>query len=241
MTDVFSEWRRAGSTCMGGLVWQLQDLLPGAGWGIVDARGRPKSAWHALRQVWQPLQVLITDEGLNGLHVHVVNESATPRTVQLTFRCLRDGEIATVQATQTLTLAPRETRRLVAAELDRSLFRFHLRLSLRPARARRRPGHPARPGGQQRVAQPGGVPAGPPRRRVRAPGLSATVEQVDGVWWLTVSARRFARWVHIEDHAFRPELDWFHLGPGEARRIRLMNEEGEEVGETPFLQARSPP
>lgn len=52
------------------------------------------------------------------------------------------------------------------------------------------------------------------------------MEQVDGAWWLTVSAQRFARWVHIEDHAFRPELDWFHLGPGESRRIRLMNEGG---------------
>jgi beta-mannosidase len=35
----------------------------------------------------------------------------------------------------------------------------------------------------------------------------------DGVWWLTVSAQRFARWVHIDDHAYLPETDWFHLGP----------------------------
>jgi beta-mannosidase len=82
MTEVFGEWRRAGSTCQGGLVWQLQDLLPGPGWGIVDARARPKSAWHALRQVWQPLQVILTDEGLNGLHVHLINETAAPRTVR---------------------------------------------------------------------------------------------------------------------------------------------------------------
>lgn len=226
MTDVFSEWRRAGSTCMGGLVWQLQDLLPGAGWGIVDARGRPKSAWHALRQVWQPLQVLITDEGLNGLHVHVVNESATPRTVQLTFRCLRDGEIATVQATQTLTLAPRETRRLVAAELIDHFFDFTYAYRFGP------PAHDVVLATLHDPAASNALlsqAAYLPDRRaaaLRAPGLSATVDQVDGVWWLTVSARRFARWVHIEDHALRPELDWFHLGPGEARRIRLMNEGG---------------
>jgi beta-mannosidase len=28
--------------------------------------------------------------------------------------------------------------------------------------------------------------------------------------------------VHIDDHAYLPETDWFHLGPGESRRIRLM-------------------
>ncbi len=31
MSDVFAEWRRVGSSCNGGLVWQFQDLLPGAG------------------------------------------------------------------------------------------------------------------------------------------------------------------------------------------------------------------
>ena len=34
MSDVFAEWRRAGSPCGGALVWQFQDLRPGAGWGI---------------------------------------------------------------------------------------------------------------------------------------------------------------------------------------------------------------
>ena len=36
----FAEWRRARSTCRGGLVWFLRDLWPGAGWGVVDAHGR---------------------------------------------------------------------------------------------------------------------------------------------------------------------------------------------------------
>jgi beta-mannosidase len=146
--------------------------------------------------------------------------------VQLTFRCLRDGEIATVHATQTLTLAPRETRRLVAAELIDHFFDFTYAYRFGP------PAHDVVLATLHDPADSNALlsqAAYLPDRRaaaLRAPGLSAQVEQVEGVWWLTVSAQRFARWVHIEDHAYRPEQDWFHLGPGESRRIRLMNEAG---------------
>lgn len=239
MTDVFGEWRRAGSTCQGGLVWQLQDLLPGPGWGIVDARGRPKSAWHALRQVWQPVQVILTDEGLNGLHIHAINETAAPRTVTLTLRCLRDGEAVAAQAVRTLTLAPRETRRLVAAELLDHFFDFTYAYRFGPPahdvvvatlhdaapEAATQAGKPAADGavGNPLLSQSVHLPD---RRAdaLRDPGLHAAVSREDGDWWLTVGARRFARWVHVDDHAFVPEVDWFHLGPGETRRIRLMHD-----------------
>lgn len=39
MEATFAEWRRSGSSCQGALVWTLQDLVPGAGWGIIDAAG----------------------------------------------------------------------------------------------------------------------------------------------------------------------------------------------------------
>jgi len=68
---VFGEWRRVGSGCGGGLVWQVQDLAPGAGWGLIDCFGRPKPAWHAMRRAARPRQLILTDEGLNGLHAHV--------------------------------------------------------------------------------------------------------------------------------------------------------------------------
>ena len=63
---MFAEWRRAAVT-RGGLVWFLRDSWPGAGWGVVDALGRPKAAlWLAQARVGAPA-VHLTDEGLDGL------------------------------------------------------------------------------------------------------------------------------------------------------------------------------
>ncbi len=52
------EWRRAGSPSGGGLILWLRDLVPGAGWGVVDHRGRPKTAYHHLRRILAPTRRL---------------------------------------------------------------------------------------------------------------------------------------------------------------------------------------
>ncbi|MGO8658306.1 hypothetical protein ACC771_22335, partial [Rhizobium ruizarguesonis] len=69
--ETFAEWRRKGSACNGALVWTLQDLLPGPGWGVIDSTGEPKPVWYAMRRAFRPVQVVFTDEGTNGLDVHV--------------------------------------------------------------------------------------------------------------------------------------------------------------------------
>jgi beta-mannosidase len=74
MEEVFSEWRSPYSNNRGGLVWFFKDLQLGAGWGIVDSAGRPKAAYYYLRRCWRNRQLTMTDEGLDGLHLHVVNE-----------------------------------------------------------------------------------------------------------------------------------------------------------------------
>ncbi|WP_144793739.1 hypothetical protein [Kocuria palustris] len=64
--------RRPGSQCDGVIVLAARDLLPGAGWGLLDSEGRPKATWYAMRRACAPVAVAITDEGLSGLHVHVL-------------------------------------------------------------------------------------------------------------------------------------------------------------------------
>ena len=92
MRRVYAEWRSPGSGCGGALAWLHRDFLPGAGWGIVDATGRPKASYWYLRRAWAPRSVHVTDEGLNGLAIHVVNEAAEALAATVEVEMLRaDG------------------------------------------------------------------------------------------------------------------------------------------------------
>jgi beta-mannosidase len=90
MADVFGEWRRPDSGCGGGVVLWLRDLVPGAGWGLLDHEGRSKPAALALAPTLQPIAVWLVDEGLNGLDVHVANDRPEPLAGTLTVALLRE-------------------------------------------------------------------------------------------------------------------------------------------------------
>jgi beta-mannosidase len=217
---VFGEWRRVGSTCGGGLVWQLQDLALGAGWGVVDSLGRPKPALHALRHAFRPRQVILSDEGLNGLHVHVLNESPAPLHAVLRLVCLNDGHRPVRQAEQRITLPAHAAVRHDSAALLPEFFdiAYAYRFGPRAHEVTVASLHDAEDDTliADAVHFPGG-PALPPREL----GLEARAGHVGDVWYLDVVARGFAQFVHIDDASFAAEDDWLHLAPGRVRRIRL--------------------
>jgi beta-mannosidase len=76
MARTFAEWRRPGSSCNGAIVLMLRDLWPGAGWGLIDAEGRPKQALRSLRPILRESAAFLTDEGMNGLWLHIVDDGA---------------------------------------------------------------------------------------------------------------------------------------------------------------------
>jgi beta-mannosidase len=78
MSAVFGEWRRAASGNRGGLVLWLRDPQPGAGWGVVSCGGVPKAPWWHLRRSLAPRAVWLVDEGLDGVAVHLANDSGSP-------------------------------------------------------------------------------------------------------------------------------------------------------------------
>ncbi len=67
-------WRDRGSRCGGSLVWLHRDPWLCAGWGVIDASGRPKSAYYGLRRAWAPIAISVLDDGLNGLRLQLHND-----------------------------------------------------------------------------------------------------------------------------------------------------------------------
>ncbi len=221
MAGTFLEWRRARSVTRGGLVWFLRDLWPGAGWGVIGADGIPKAAWYYLRRALAPLALGLTDEGGNGLAVHVINDHAQPFAGTLELELWRAGEVRVGAASTRLTVAGRTATELNAVALFDGFqdlnyaYRFGppphdlVAATLRDssgalqARAVHFIGH--WPAGQEKDV-----------------GLAAAAEVAGRrERRLTVHTRRFAQAVHINVAGFLAEDNYFHLLPGEERTILL--------------------
>jgi len=90
---VFAEWRSPKNACGGALVWFFKDLWPGAGWGIVDSTGLAKPVYWYLKRAWAPRSICITDEGLDGLALHVFNDLKTAMAAKVEIALFQHGRI----------------------------------------------------------------------------------------------------------------------------------------------------
>lgn len=122
MAQVFAEWRGSHSRNAGGLVWFFKDLWPGAGWGIVDSLGRPKATYYFLKRVWQPRQIVATNEGLDGIHLHVINETAETFTGSVELVLLKDNHIVVARQNAAVEVVARSTQTLSGDALLRGFY-----------------------------------------------------------------------------------------------------------------------
>jgi beta-mannosidase len=233
MSEVFGEWRRERSPCGGGLVLWLTDLMPGAGWGVLDHRGEPKACFHHLRRALAPAAVWSTDEGLGGIVAHVANDWPVPLTATLRVALYRDLELLVEEARCELSLPAHAgcasgVEELLGRFVDVSwAYRF---------------GPPAqdlvvlsleRHGGEGAalVSQSFRLPAGRPTVREPADrlGLRATVRQSgEGIVRLSISSRRLAYGVRVHVPGFVPADDAFSIEPAHERELELL-----PVGDVP--------
>ncbi len=216
----FAEWRRRGSGCNGALVWTLQDLLPGAGWGVIDSTGEPKPIWYAMRRAFRPVQVLLSDEGTNGLDVHVINETGDDLPLDLEVVCLRHGRQHAVSGGRILTLPARSTQTFAATDLFGGFFDTTYAFRFGP------PSHDVTvarlrlPDGGAVVAEAFYFPLGR-SRAVHDAEIQVSVVQDGDNWFADVTTDRLAQSVHFAIDGYRPDDDWFHLAPGGAKRVSL--------------------
>lgn len=225
VSETFSEWRRVGSRCSGALVWQFQDVVPGTGWGIVDACLRPKSSWYAMKHTLQPQQILLTNEGLNGLDVHVLNDSPHALDARVELVALRDGSTPLLRADHYVLLDAHSAVVLNSADLLGRFFDFTYAYRFGP------PEHDTVVASLYTadgtlLSETFYFPerTGPSVFERRDIGLAAHAEYRDGQCLVDIQTRSLARYVQISAPGMRPEDNWFHLAPGGTAQVRLVSE-----------------
>jgi beta-mannosidase len=220
MGRVFSEWRAPASTCGGALVWFYRDLLPGAGWGITDSEGRPKAAYWYLKRAWAPRTIRLTDEGLDGLAIHVINESDEPMDALVELEMFQSGRIPTAAAEATVRVPARGA---VTLQGDALLGYFS------DATNAYRFGPPKHDVIAVRLkdstmgiilAEDYFFPAGMDLAAHRhATITSEAAWRADGTVAVTLKSDVFLQSVSISSPGFLPDDDYFHLSPGNEKVI----------------------
>ncbi len=223
MALVFGEWRRAKSSCTGAIVLWLRDLVPGAGWGLLDSDGRPKAAWHHLRRAVAPTALWFVDEGLNGLALHMANDAADSVRATLRVALYRDehllvGEVETEVLLEPHSVVECDTEELLGRFVDIGYaYRFgELQQDVVVATLHHE-------GNELSKAFFSPIRDGRRRReRAEALGLcaSATV-RTDGVIGVQITAARLVHGVRIRMPGFEADDDSFALEPARERTVAL--------------------
>ena len=230
MEAVFAEWRRPGSTCSGGLVWQLQDLAPGSGWGVIDSEQRPKAAWHGLQRILAPIQLILADEGLNGLDIHVLNETDDQLEAVIELKCLNRSSTPVIAARHDVLVPGRGSISVSSYVVHDGFFDITRSYRFGPAEHAVTVATLFCSETQAQLSQAFHFPLGR-SLAFEDPGLTAEIVEGPDGWQVRIATVRFAQAVHVEAEGYRAHVNWFHMRPSEVRLVQLH----------PLTQAEDPP
>jgi len=226
MSQVYAEWRSQHSHCAGALVWFLKDFWPGAGWGVIDSHGLPKAAYYYLKRSWQPINIGITNESLNGLHVHVANETRENFTGVVEIILLNEFSVAVVSKKIELSIAPGATDLM---KLDQVLGVFHDVTDTYKFGSSKHFVVSARL--EDKAACEVGTAfyfpnSALPRIEGKVNSKATLAECKDGAYVLELSCEKFLYAVNIEMPGFIPDENYFHLMPGVSKSIKTYRVNG---------------
>lgn len=221
MARTFVEWRRARSRTRGALIWFLRDLWPGAGWGVIDANGVPKPCFQALRRALAPTAIAFSDEGVNGLSLHVFNDAAITLAGRIELDLYRGGDISVGSAVREIEVDAHGSVEIAAVTLFEGFLDLSFAYRFGPPMADVMHARLFTTDGC--IADAFWFTAGLPATRETDVGLAATVrpgakahERI-----VEVSTRRFAQSVSIDAAGFDAQDNGFHLAPGQTRTVLL--------------------
>jgi beta-mannosidase len=224
MTAVASEWRRAESPCNGSLIWFLRDLWAGAGWGIVDTEGRAKAPFFALSRVWQPITVALTDEGVNGIDAHLVNETVEALEGNLELVVVREDGHRVVDTQRAISLPPRSNQTVRLDSLVDGFRDLNWAYRFGPPIgevARVRLTTESHKLGTHTIDAHHWITPRPTALR-QSIGLTANgIVRPDGRYNVRVRTDYTALGVHLDVEGFHPSDNWFDLIAGDEINIRL--------------------
>jgi beta-mannosidase len=229
----YSQWRSAESVCSGALVLFFKDLWAGAGWGLVDASGQPKAAFHYARRAMATIAMFANDAGVNGVTGNFVNDSNVAVEGVCQIRLLRDGHIEVAKTEREVSVAAHSAKAVsLASWFDHFYdlaysYRFgpmpydvmHLRWTLS--------GQPKDawffPGGLHRTVQPD---LGLRGRVIRSAANSAK---------LVISTDRFSQAVYANVSGYYCKDNYVHVAPGSEVEIDLMSSQGPSQDTQPTM------
>ncbi len=221
MSQVFAEWRSCHSHCSGGLVWFLKDFWPGAGWGIIDSCGLPKAAYYYLKRCWQPVAVCITDESLNGLHIHVNNETKKNFSGELEVTLLNEFGSAIASVTTKLVVLSRNKALILLDQLLNTFYDTTYTYRFGPSKHSVVSVRLIDPTGHE-VSTAYYFPNRELPRFEEKPNLKAVMTASnDNAFQLELSCDKFLYAVNIDTPGFSSSDNYFHMIPGVHKLIKI--------------------
>jgi len=219
MAQAYSEWRSNLSRCNGALVWFMKDLWPGAGWGLIDSSGTPKACYYYLKRSWQPISVNLTDESINGLLIHLTNESDSDFEGNISIQLINHRHTEIANISEPVSLTARSKRQLNSEELLKHFYDINYSYRFGP------PAHYAvlvqlKDSKHKPVSEAFHFSKADLPTMASANSLQAKLSKInEHQYVLSLLATQFVFGINIEIKDAKLEDNYFHLFPNNQKKI----------------------